>query len=192
MSATHFVSTPVTERQLTVKKRRLRGFTLLELVVVIAVISILAYAAIERLQALQAEAERAAMESVVAVLNSALGIKLAEHIVKQDLTGLGVLEGSNPMDRLAQIPRNYLGEQSGVDPATLERGNWYFDTQSRTLVYLVRNRDRFSGGLGNPPRARFEIRLVYADRNGKRRTDQRTGTVEGIKMVAVEPYRWIQ
>ncbi len=167
-----------------------RGFSLLELVVVIVIISILLVLAISRLLRLQVDAERVAMETVAGTLRSAIGIKVAEHIVQQDIAGLSRFQGSNPMDRLAEVPKNYLGELNGVDPATLEDGNWYFDKRSRTLVYLVRNKGFFSGGLPDPPRARFAVRLVYTDRNGNGVFDQGVDAIEGLQLAVVEPYTW--
>lgn len=166
------------------------GFSLLELIVVIVVISILLTVAISRLLALQVDAERVAMETIAGTLRSAIGIKVAEHIVRQNIAGLKGLEGSNPMDRLAEIPRNYLGELDGPDPSRLESGNWYFDTRSRVLVYLVRNKGFFTGGLGDPPRAGFAIRLVYADTNRNGVFDPGIDSIEGLRLAAVASYAW--
>ncbi len=172
--------------------RLVRGFSLLELVVVIVVISILLTVAISRLLALQVDAERVVMETVVGTLRSAIGIKVAEHIARQNIAGLKDLVGSNPMDRLAELPRNYLGELDGPDPSRLEGGNWYFDTRSRVLVYLVRNKGFFTGGLGDPPRAGFAIRLVYADTNRNGVFDPGIDSIEGLRLEAVAPYAWSQ
>ena len=163
---------------------------MLELVIVIALISILLVLAVSRLLALQVDAERVAMNTVVGVLRSAIGIKVAESIVRQDIDGLPSLVGSNPMDRLAELPSNYLGEKDGVDPATLEDGNWYFDIGSGSLVYLVRNKGYFTGGLQNPPRARMAIRLVYNDRNGNSAFDAGVDAIEGLRLAILEPYAW--
>lgn len=167
-----------------------RGFSLLELVIVIVIISVLLVLAISRLLALQVDAERVTMETVAGTLRSALGMKVAESIVRSKVADLNLLEGSNPMYLLAEPPRNYLGEKDGVDPATLEDGNWYFDKRAKQLVYLVRNKGFFSGGLPNPPRAGFAVRLVYSDRNGNGVFDRGTDVVEGLRLSPVEPYFW--
>lgn len=169
-----------------------KGFSLLELVVVIVIISVLLVMAISRLLALQVDAERVAMETVGGVLRSAIGIKVAESIVKQDVRGLESLEGSNPMERLSEVPINYLGELDGPDLTSLKEGNWYYDRRDRALVYLVRNKGFFNGGLSNPPRARFAIRLVYTDRNANGRFDQGIEAIEGVRLAVLEPYRWTQ
>jgi len=175
----------------TVNRRALggrhRGFSLLELVVVIVVISILLAMAISRLLALQVEAERVAMETVAGTLRSAIGIKVAEYLVNRDMRGLAALEGSNPMDRLSELPTNYLGELDNPDSTTLTDGNWYFDTRSRALVYLVRNQGFFEGGLADPPRARFAIRLVYTDRNIN---GQGIKSIDGVRLAILESYHW--
>jgi general secretion pathway protein G len=166
------------------------GFSLLELVIVVVIISILATFAVSRLMALQVDAERVAMQTVIGTLRSALGIKVAELIVRQDLGGIAALGGSNPMDRLAQLPDNYLGALDPPDLAGLPDGHWYFDTRGRALVYLVRHKGFFSGGLADPPRARFAIQLVYADRNRNGTFDPGTDAIEGLRLAPIEAYAW--
>ena len=90
------------------------GFSLIELVVVITVIAILITAAASRLWGLQVDAELVAMEQVLGNLRSALGINVATYLVAGDMAGMQSLEGSNPMDRLAEVPSNYLGTVNGM------------------------------------------------------------------------------
>ena len=168
----------------------IRGFSLLELVIVIVIISVLLVLAISRLLALQVDAERVTMEMVAGTLRSAIGMKVAESIVKSKVSDLQAIEGSNPMALLAETPHNYLGERDGVDPATLEDGNWYFDKREKTLVYLVRNKGFFTGGPPKPPRARFAVRLVYSDKNGNGAFDRGADAVEGLRLSPVEAYSW--
>ena len=169
---------------------RASGFTLLELVIVIVIISVLMVLAISRLLSLQVDAERVTMETVAGTLRSAIGMKVAESIVKFQVNDLAALEGSNPMDLLAETPHNYLGERDGADPATLEDGNWYFDRREKTLVYLVRHKGFFTGGLPNPARARFIMKLVYSDKNGNGVFDRGIDAVEGLRLSPAETYSW--
>jgi len=168
------------------------GFSLLELVVVIVIIAFLMVIAIARLMAMQAEAERVAMATVAGTLRSALGMMVAESIVRQDVGRLAALEGSNPMTRLAELPPNYLGEIDHPDAGRLEDGNWYFDRSDRTLVYLVRNKTHFSGGISDPPRARFAVQLVYGDKNRNGKYDAGIDSIEGLRLSPVEPYQWVR
>src|SRR5688572_21744848 len=102
-----------------------QGFSFLEFIVVVAMISVLVGVAVSRFS-LQVDAERAAMEHIVGTLRSAIGIKVADYLAKGNLSALRTLEKSNPMDRLAEVPKNYVGE---VDDArtVVEEGKWYFD-----------------------------------------------------------------
>lgn len=170
--------------------RQNSGFSLLELVVVIVIISVMLVMAISRLLALQVDAERVTMETIAGTLRSSLGMKVAESIVKGKVADLRLYEGSNPMTLLAETPRNYLGELDSVDPVKLEDGNWYYDKQAKTLVYLVRNKGFFTGGLPTPPRARFAVSLVYSDRNGNGAFDAGVDAIEGLRLRVVEPYSW--
>lgn len=176
----------------TPRLARGRGFTLLELVIVIIIVSFLAVIAIARLLAIQVDAERVSMVTVVGTLRSAIGMAVAESIVKQDMRRIETLVGSNPMDRLAETPHNYLGAIDHPNPAGYEDGNWYFDKDSGELVYLVRNKANFTGGAADPPRARFRIEPAYRDRNGNKRFDSGIDTVEGLRLTPIEPYKWIR
>lgn len=166
--------------------RRRAGFSLLELVVVIAIISGLLVIAVAKLWPLQVEAEKVAMEQVVGSLRSALGIKVADYFLRNDLAGVRSLTDTNPMDRLSEVPRNYLGALTGANPDSIEGGSWYFDVPERVLVYRVRNQDYFRGGLGQPARARFTVRVVYEER------ERGKNEIAGVTLMAVEPYAWIQ
>jgi len=168
------------------------GFSLIELVVVITVIAILITVAASRLWGLQVDAERVAMEQVLGNLRSALGINVATYLVTGDMAGMQSLEGSNPMDRLAEVPSNYLGTVNGTSMADTAGGSWYFDTRSRALVYRVRNADYFRGGAGTPALARFAVQLVYEDRGPSRASGANRREIVGARFVTLEPYAWVQ
>jgi general secretion pathway protein G len=172
------------------KPDRSRGFSLLELVVVIVIIALLMAFAVNKYLALAAEAERAAMENLAGTLRSALHMKMAELIVRNRMQDIPALAGSNPMDRLAEAPQNYLGERDGVHLAGIEGGSWYFDTGARTLVYRVQSAGYFQTALEGPARVRFAVRLVFQDQNKNGVFDAQADKIEGVKLVALEPYRW--
>ena len=79
-----------------------------------------------------------------------------------------------------------------LDPNRLADGSWYFDRSERTLVYLVRNKAHFSGGATNPPRARFEVKLLYDDKNRNGKHDAGIDSIEGLQLAPVEPYKWLR
>lgn len=165
---------------------RNRGFTLLELVVVIAIIAVLSTIALDRLWAMQVKAEKAAMESVIGAIQSALGMKVAESLLAGDRTDLENLAGSNPMQRLAEVPNNYAGELT--DATGVLGGQWYFDLRERVLVYRVYNAANFRGGAMDPAQVRFAVRLdIEALRPGKRDKG-----IVGARLVALESYSWLE
>lgn len=165
-----------------------RGFSLLELVVVIVIIALLATLAVTRLWSLQVEAEKVAMEQVVGSLRSALGIKVADYFVRHDMAGVRSLIGTNPMDRLSEVPNNYRGVLNAAQARHIEAGSWYFDAQAGVLVYRVRNQDAFRGGSGKPAQIRFAIRGVYESRGGHSTNNQ---DMAGASLVALDAYQWI-
>ena len=166
-----------------------RGFSLLELVVVIIIISVLLAVAIDRLMRLQVVAERAAMETVIGHLQSAIGLTISEHIAKDRIPELTKYIDSNPMALLADTPVNYLGSVAGT-PKIIETGSWWYDTNSRTLVYHVGNPQNFLSEGPENGLAKFKIRPVYDDNNHNGRFD-RGDTLVGLKLSPLARYRWL-
>ncbi len=168
-----------------------RGFTLLELVVVIGIVAILALHLNRSLQLLQVDAERAAAEHVIGVVRSAVALEVAHRLLAGDVEGLRVFPGTNPMERLAEMPGNYLGELDAPDPAAVDAGHWYFDRSQGLLVYRVRHGRFVETPLPGPPRLRFKYRLLLADSNADGSLPSHGNEVRGLTVTAVEPYRWV-
>lgn len=166
-----------------------RGFSLLELLVVIIIISTLLAIAIDRLMRLQVVAERAAMETIIGNLQSAIALTISNHVVKNQINDLKQYIDSNPMDLLADTPVNYLGSFS-EPPKNGETGVWWYDTTSKTLVYHVGNTANFETESLEKSVAKFKIRPVYDDNNRNRRFD-RGDTLVGLKLTPLARYRWL-
>lgn len=132
-----------------------------------------------KLWAWQVEAERVAMESVLGAMRSALGMKVASCLARDDRAGVRALIGTNPMKNLAEPPKNYLGVRD--NRADIAGGNWYFDIDAKALVYRVRHAERF---IGSNAEARFRIEAVTEGGHG-------AGVIQGVRLAAVEPYRWL-
>ena len=92
------------------------------------------------------------------------------------------------MDRLAELPSNYLGTLAEVDPATVPGGHWYFDAQQHSLVYRVQHEAFFRGAAGQVAQARFQVQLLWERDRGSAQASK--WVVAGVRLVTLEPYRW--
>lgn len=163
-----------------------RGFTFLELAVDISIISILGVVALNYYYKLLVDIERTTMARDLGVMRSAISMQVAGHFVAGNMAGLKKLVDSNPMDLLAEKPSNYLGVISHYKIEEIEKGSWFYDSGSQTLIYLVRNQVYFKTGLTDPARARFKIMPVYSDRAGGSKY------ISGLTLKELEPYRWLR
>lgn len=165
-----------------------RGYTFLELVIVITIISILIAVALNRYSYLLVDVERTSMEHDLGVMRSAISMQVAAHYLDGNMDGLQLLVNSNPMDLLAETPKNYLGELSEVAAEEKEVGSWYFDADNGTLIYSVINQ-RYFESESSSGWVRFKISPVYSEKV--------LGTVKkaylsGLRLRSIEPYRWLK
>lgn len=177
--------------QTGIRARSVAGFTLLELVVVACIVSVLAGVLLNRIGRYQRMAEKVAMEQTAGIIQSALNLRVASLIAKNQFEKIDNLVDQNPMSWLAQKPANYVGEYFG-DRAleSVVSGQWYFDLKDRNLVYLVHNHPKFTGGNAAPMRIRFRTRLVFEE-NFPGAGGQVTGKpVEGVVFEQIDPYVW--
>jgi prepilin-type N-terminal cleavage/methylation domain-containing protein len=134
-----------------------RGFTLIELITVICVIAVTFGVALERMLRYQEMAERAVVEQTIGAINSALTMRFAGYVTAGNADAVKSEAGRNPVELLSRPPQNYLGELYAPENSTLERQSWYFDRQSRELVYLPQRRRYLSAEGGPPEKLRFRI-----------------------------------
>lgn len=133
------------------------GFTLIELIIVICVVAVTFGVALERLLRYQEMGERAAMVQNLAAINTALTLKFAAYVTSGRPDAIRDELGRNPIELLARAPQNYLGELYAPRPESLERASWYFDRESRELVYLPNRRRFLSTDAGPPEKIRFRV-----------------------------------
>jgi prepilin-type N-terminal cleavage/methylation domain-containing protein len=165
-----------------------RGFTFFELAVVITIISILGAVALSYYYKLLVDVERTSMARDLGVMRSAVSMQVAGHFVAGDMSGLKKLVDSNPMDLLAEKPKNYLGVIGHYKIEDIEKGSWFYDSKEQALIYLVRNQLYFETTLSPPARARFKIYPVYSDRLG----GDKGRYISGLTLKELEPYRWLK
>lgn len=165
------------------------GFTLLEMVVVIVLIGFLALIVLNRVWTYRVYAEEAAVTATIGNIRSALGLEVAKLVVRGQAKNIPNLENTNPMQLLAQVPHNYLGELDH-NQAIEKTGVWYFDKSERTLNYIVNFTENFKSNVKGIPRTRHKLIFVYTDRNNNKRFDKYIDDVNGLDLVALEPYQW--
>jgi prepilin-type N-terminal cleavage/methylation domain-containing protein len=161
--------------------KRERGFSLFELAITVAIIGVLAAVLLSRMQMVQQQAERAAMDNVVGVLRSALGMRFGQMISQGKHADVSKLLTINPMDLLAQKPANYLGEFNSPQNEKISRGNWYFNRKKLLLVYIARTGTAIPGS----PNTQFVFKIeLLNDLNGasgpKHAETSTSTTIEGI------------
>jgi prepilin-type N-terminal cleavage/methylation domain-containing protein len=170
-------------------RRRYRGFSLLELVVVIAIIGILLAVAIDRLLPYIDEAERVGVVTFESQLQSALMVAAAKRIAGGRAASVVEFDRSNPLQLMLEAPDNYVGELRDADG--VPRRSWYFDLRTRRLVYhkgrpfgLQSDRDE----LENPE---FEVRVAYTDRNGNGQFEPGTDELWGVRLLRAAGAAWL-
>lgn len=163
--------------------RHERGFSLLELAVVAVVLSVVMAVLLNRLAFYQAAVERARFETTLSIYKTALQIRLAEFILDRREGEARVLEVENPTHWLSEIPTNYGGEY----PRQPEPGYWYFDSDTRELVYTVNTAGLVGAGGNSMKQLRFRVRIVYQT---MRAGSGQVRSIGGISITPAAAYSW--
>jgi general secretion pathway protein G len=163
------------------------GFTLIELAVVISIVAVSTGLLFQRALFYQEQAEKAAMEQTVGVVRSALHLQVASLIAKNKTDELPKLVERNPMEWLAQKPKNYAGEYYAPRSGDVTPGSWYFDLHGRNLIYLVKSKNHFNSGEKGRDLIRFQVKTVDPIRG---QAQEPARAIEGVILEQVIPYTW--
>lgn len=164
-------------------RKTLRGFTVLELILVIIVAGIAGLVAFDRFLYYQELAEKATVEATLASFKMGLQIRSAELAISNNQSQSGGLERENPVRWLAEPPANYAGEY----PTRPAAGQWYFDPKDATLVYVPSSSRYLTFSTSGNGELRFRVRLKYdvvQTAAGSARMPA------GISIVATNEYKW--
>jgi len=170
-------------------RSRLRGFSLLEFVVVIVVIAILSGLLLVRVLPLIGQAERVAFLQTKQQIQSALLLEAAERVVRGESATLSSLAGINPMQLLLQPPGNYLGTYSRAGDS-LPRSTWYFDKDDNLLIYRPGRQADFEPLEGPAGRIEMQVSFVYRDRDSDGVFNASVDHFDGLSFESVHPYSW--
>lgn len=171
--------------------RPARGFSFLELIVVIALIGILLSVAINRLLPYIDDAERVGVVTLESQIKSALMLSAAKRIAGGRSESISELNGSNPMRLMLDTPQNYVGELSGGESASAPRRNWYFDLDTRRLVYRKGRPFGPSGEREFMDNPEFEVRIAFDDRNRNGRFEPGIDELYGVRLQRAAGTAWL-
>jgi hypothetical protein len=172
-------------------RHRQLGAGLAEMVVMTCLILVFIWIAAVKIWELRVAAERTHVISMIGKLRSSLGLQVAERALEQGIPAVIALQGGNPMDLLQAPPHNYKGELQAADPAAIEGGRWYFDSDARELVYRVNFEENFHSPLPGPARIRLALRVSYRDLNRNGRFDPGLDQLQNVSLQQLNQYRWI-
>jgi len=168
-----------------------RGFSLLELVTVIVIVSILVAVALNRLLPYIDEAERVSVLRLEGQLRSTLMMEAAERLVRGRSATITELEGTNPVNFLLDLPKNYVGELKQAAAAEAPPRHWYFDVGRRHLVYRLGEpfaERPVDDSLQDPA---FEVRVAYADLDGDGVYEASRDELYGVRLERVAGETWL-
>jgi competence protein ComGC len=174
---------------------REKGFTLFEMVVVICSIVILYMVAVQRLDQIPAAAERAGFYGMLSQIRGAVQLEMMSSLASGRQNELIAMEGTNPMAFFLELPSNYRGELEEVTDRNVERGNWYFETSTGQLVYVVGGRSIADvevtiGGIPvNYGQIRWRLENVYDERD-QDQGDTARNRWQGLLLQEVYPFTW--
>ena len=174
--------------------RNERGYSHLELMLVVGILIILVLFLLRMLSQFAVSNERLDMNAVVTDLEKSIQARFMEAKVKNREGDLPGLAESNPIALLSVPPDNYAGPQSGKEPLP-DAGQWYFNYDSRELVYRVKHQDYFVV-LGRPEtgefkEARYKLMLNYTDKDTNGRYDVGVDKLLGLALQPAANYAWL-
>ncbi len=173
---------------LALSPRLLKGFTLIELIVVIAIFSVLAGTLLSRVWFYQEQAEKTAMAGVAGAIQSALVMQHGRLLVRGMESEVTALAADNPMKWLAKQPHNYSGEFYDLTPRSVAPGNWVFDLKTRELIYVLDRADHFIPGKDGQKWIRYRVNLMYDPVLGA--SGKTSKELVGVLFEPVEAYQW--
>ena len=165
---------------------RAKGFTLLELSIVIGIIAVIMTTFLERVMIYQEQTEKASMLGVVTAVQDALAMQLGLLRVQSNDSGMVALGKSNPINWLAEKPKNYGGEFFDPTAEVVSRGTWVYDLRTYELIYFPTDTSHIVFTGAEKKWIRYRVHLVQS----------KTSIIsDNIKVVAasfeaVEPYHW--
>lgn len=172
----------------TIHTKAVRGFTLLELIVVICLVAILGATALDRLFWYQGQAEKASMDYTATMIKSGLWLSAADLMMANRNADIPALATHNPINLLAQKPENYLGELNSNDIRSLASGNWFYDSAKHQVVYIVKYRQNFTPDIAGDYTVKYGMQVLYGEM--ELASGNKVSYITGVTLVPLNKYSW--
>lgn len=188
--------------------KKVRGFSLFELVVFIILVAIIYATAANRFADFPGQAERANFLAITTQLQTAINLEMMIGLGTGRIRSAERMDGINPMDLMLQPPSNYIGVFDLIDRERIQRRVWYFDRSRQELVYLVNDTTGVylvNDGIDVPTdEIRFRIMVEYGEEDMRSglpveiaendgsvvAPENRRTRLRGVLLRPVFPYRW--
>jgi hypothetical protein len=164
-----------------------RGAGILQFSFVILIVGVLMVVLLDRVDSYRELAEKTSMEQLAREMGWALRLRAAELMLANRNDNIGQLEGANPIDVLEMQVANYAGAGPSAQEAAVPGGRWFFNTQTRELVYFPELTSNFIKGASGRPRIAWRAIVV-------REATQPGGRPKPlwVRFELVQPYGWFE
>jgi len=167
-----------------------RPLSRLELAVVVLLIAACFTWFLNRMNEMTAMAEATALDLTVRNLRTGIMSATAMGLIQGNPEIIAGVAGSNPVGTAIDPPAGYIGAIRGVNPASIQPGQWYYDEDARWLVYHVVNTDYFIYGGDGPARVRIQLKLIYNDLDENGTFDAGVDRPAGTSVMILDPLDW--
>jgi general secretion pathway protein G len=164
-----------------------RGAGVLQFSFVIVIIGVLMVILLDRVDFYRELAEKTAMEQLAREMGWALRLRAAELMLANRNDEIGGLDGVNPIHATEMQVANYAGAGTSAQEASVAGGRWYFNNQTRELVYFPELTSNFvREGTARPRIAWRAIVVQQATQAGGRLRPV------WVRFELTRPYRWFE
>jgi hypothetical protein len=164
-----------------------RGASVLQLSVAVIVIGVLMVVLLDRVDFYRELVEKTAMEQLAREMGWALRLRAAELMLANRNDQIGLLDGANPIEATEMQVANYAGAGASPEESAVRAGRWFFNTQTRELVYFPELTSNFVKEASSRPRVAWRAIVV-------RQATQPGGRPKPlwVRFELVQPYRWFE
>jgi general secretion pathway protein G len=167
-----------------------KGFTRFEWVVSVTLYLLLTLGLLYFFSYHEELGESTAVSLTLRNMRSGLRYRMAAMAIKQGVEDYRPLLGENPVNWLEKPPDGYVGERYG-EVVAAERGIWYFDLQTRQLVYRPHHQRYLQGNGGKSERTELRFRVLGQTHAGTIAWPERPELpVEGVRLEPTAAYSW--